>query len=165
MEIKTLISKGAIECAPKATGFHARVFLVPKKNGKLRLVFNMKPLSRFIAAKSFKMATLKMVARLLRLGDFVVSLDLSDTYFHVCIHPASHCFLRFQFTGKFFQFRAMPFGLSSAPCMFTKLTCPITLFCWRFGIRVIFYLDDSIIMAHSRQSLLQHHDLVLTLLK
>lgn len=49
--------------------------------------------------------------------------------------------------------------------MFTKLTHPIAHFCWHLGIRIIFYLDDSIIMAHSRQTLVQHRDLVLSLLQ
>lgn len=45
----------------------------------------MKPLSQFILAKGFKMATLKMVAQSLHQGDFLASLDLSDAYFHVAV--------------------------------------------------------------------------------
>lgn len=111
------------------------------------------------------MATLKMVAHSLCHGDHVVSLDLSDAYFHVRIHPSFRRFLRFQFQGRFYQFCAMPFGLSSSPLTFTKLTRPITLFCRRLGVRVIFYLDDSIIMARSWQTLIHHRDLVLSLLR
>lgn len=110
------------------------------------------------------MATLKMLARSLCSGNFVVYLDLSDAYFHIRIDPAFCRFLRFQFQGTFFQFQAMPFGLSSAPRTLSKLTWPITLFCRHLGIRIIFYLDDSIIMARSRQFLLKHRDLVLSLL-
>lgn len=59
----------------------------------------------------------------------------------------------------------MPFGLCSVPRTFTKLTRPITLFCRCLGVCVIFYLDDSIIMAHSRQTLIHHRKLVLSLLR
>lgn len=96
------------------------------------------------------MATLKMVAGALRLGNFVVFLDLSDAYFHVRVAPSDRQFLRFKFKGRLFQFRAMPFGLSSAPWIFTKLTRPITVFCCCLGIQIIFCLDESIIMARSR---------------
>lgn len=86
----------------------------------------------------------------------MVSLDLTDAYFHIRIAPAFRHFLHFQFQGTFYQFRAMPFGLSSAPRTFMKLTWPITLFCRRLRIQIIFYLDDLIIMARSCQSLLHH---------
>lgn len=72
-------------------------------------------------------------------------------------------FLRFKFKGKFYQFRAMPFGLVSAPRTFTKLMRPITCFCCHLGICIIFYLDDTIVMARSREVVLQHRDLVLAL--
>lgn len=44
------------------------------------------------------------------------------------------------------------------------LNCPITAFCQQLGIWIIFYLDDSFIIARSRQVALQHQDFVLSLL-
>lgn len=163
-EVSDLLCKRAIESAPAQIGFYAHIFLVLKKNGKMRLVFNMKPLNRFISARSFKMATLKMVVGALRKDDFVVSLDLLDTYFHLRIDPNFRRFFRFKFWGKFFQFRAMLFGLCSTPHVFTMLTRAITRFCRSRGIRIIFYLDDTIIMACSRALALQHRDFVMSLL-
>lgn len=58
----------------------------------------------------------------------------------------------------------MPFGLLSALRIFTKFMHPITAFCHHLGIQIIFYMDDSIIMARSRELALQHRDLVLSLL-
>lgn len=164
-ETDAMLKKKAIKKAPPSLGFYARVFLVPKKKGKQCPDFNMKSLNAFIVSHGFRMATLKMVAGTLRKGDFVVSLDLSDAYFHLRIHPRFRRFLCFKFRGKLFQFRAMPFGLSSAPRVFTRITQPITLFCRRLGIRIIFYLDDPIIMARSRQEAIRHRDFVLLLLK
>lgn len=89
---------------------------------------------RFIVGLGFRMATLKMVAGALRKGDHVVSLDLSDAYFHLSVSPSFRHFLRFKFKGKLFQFKAMPFGLSSAPLMFTRITRPITLFAADWGL-------------------------------
>lgn len=111
------------------------------------------------------MATLKMVAASLRRHDFVVSLDLSDTYFHLNIDRSFRRFLHFKFEGTVYQFRAMPFGLCSSPRLFTILTRVITHFCRAHGIRIIFYLDDTIIMARSRTVVIQHQDFVMQLLK
>lgn len=117
-------------------------------------------LKRFIISQSFKMATLKMVATSFCVGVDVVSLDLSDAYFHVRIHRDSRHFLFFRLDGKFYQFHAMPFHLGFALQVYTKLTLPIMLFCRHLGILIIF-LDDTIIMAWSCAVLLQHQHLVL----
>lgn len=95
-EIKSLKQKCAIEPAPHSLGFYARVFLVPKKNGKQCPVFNMKLLNYFLSNSSFKMATLKMVASSLRVGDFAALVDPSDAYFHVNIMASSRRFLSFR---------------------------------------------------------------------
>lgn len=162
-EVRVLKDKHAIERAPASLSFYARLLLVPMKNGKMRPVFNIRPLIRFVANSSFKMVTLKMVVGTLGIGDFAASLDLSEAYFHVWISPASQCFLHFKFENQLWQFRAMPFGLCSAPHIFTKRTCPVTLFCCKLGICIIFYLDNSIIMARSKDQLIAHWDFVLCL--
>lgn len=133
-----MLAKKAIEQAFPLLGFYAQVFIVPEENGKQRHVFNMKPLNAFIVSRSFQMTTLKMVAEALRTNDFVVSLVLSNAYFHLSMAPQHRLFLRFEFQGKLFRFKAMPFGFSSAPRICTKITHPVTLFCRRLGIRIIF---------------------------
>ena len=105
-----------------------------------------------------------MVKASLRPGDWAVSLNLSDAFCHVPIHPCHRKFFRFCFQNKFYQFRAMPFGYNAAPRIFTKLTRPIALFCRQKGIRILFYLDDSLILAQSRDQSLAHRDNVLDLL-
>lgn len=159
-----MLEKKATEWAQPSLGFYAQVFLVPKKNGKQRPVFKVKPLNAFIVGRTFHGATLKLVAGSLRKGNFMVPLDLSDAYFHLRVRPQFCCFLQFKFWGKLFQLWAMPFGLSSAPRTFTRITRPVTLFCSRLGIRIIFYLNNSIIMAHLRQEAIQYPNSVLLLL-
>lgn len=165
VEVQSLLSKRAIEHASPRVGFYARIFLVLKKNGKLRPVFNMKLLNRFIKARGFHMATLKMVAAAIRHNDFAVSLDLSDAHFHVNVAPEHRCFLCFKFKGKIFQFKAMSFGLSSAPRLFTKLMRVISWYCHQKGICIIFYLDDTVILARSRTQAIEHRNAVMSLLR
>ena len=54
------------------------------------------------------------------------------------------------------QFKALPFGLSSAPQTFTKLLKPVVCTLRRLGIRMILYLDDMLIMAQSRHEIRSH---------
>lgn len=67
-------------------------------------------------------------------------------------------------TSCLYQFQAMLFGLSSTLWIFTKWTQTITDFCLHLGIRIIYYLDDLIIMARSREMALQHCNFVLSFL-
>ena len=50
---------------------------------------------------------------------WMASVDLKDTYFHIRVVAAHHQFLRFSWQGTSYQFRIFPFGLSSAPRVFT----------------------------------------------
>ena len=68
------------------------------------------------------MDTLEDIRSLLRPGDWAVSIDLKDAYFHVPIHPEARKFLRFGWRGRLFQYCVLPFGLCTAPWIFTKLT-------------------------------------------
>ena len=162
-EVKALQAKQAIERVPRTKGFYARVFLVPKKGGSYRPVFNLRPLNQSIAKKKFKMATVKTVASAIRPGDFAVSIDLKDAYLHVPVLSAHRKFLKFTFQGVTYQFKVLPFGLSSAPRTFTKMTRVVILYCRALGIRLIFYLDDGLLLARPRQLAANHRDILVGL--
>lgn len=95
------------------------------------------------------------------LNDFAVSHNLSDAYFHANVAPSHRHFLRSKFADKFYQFKAMPFGLSSAPYLFTKLTRAISWYCPQYGIQIIFYLDDTVILARSQNLAINHRNAVM----
>ena len=90
-EIENLLNKRAVERVqnPGTPGFYSRIFLVPKKNGKLRLIIDLSLLNRYIKKQSFKMETFKSVRQAMRLSDWAVSIDLTDAYLHVPIHHQS----------------------------------------------------------------------------
>ena len=82
----------------------------------------------------------------MRANDWLAKLDLSDAYLTVPLHPSHRRFVQFTWRGKTFQFTCLPFGLSSAPRIFTKLLKPIVSFLRKRGIRLVIYLDDILIM-------------------
>ena len=61
------------------------------------------------------METVSSVLLSVRERDFQASLDLKDSYFQIQIHPSSRKLLRFTSEGTVYQFRALCFGLSTAP--------------------------------------------------
>ena len=164
-EVGSLLRKGAIEQVHEETlGFFSYLFLVPKKEGGRRPVINLKPLNQYIRKKSFRMTTLKEVGQSIRQGDWSITIDLQDAFLHVPMHKDYRRFLRFSWNVKIYQFRRLPFGLTSSPQVFTDITTPLVEFCRIRGIRVIFYLDDILVLASSRTLLCQHRDFVLKLL-
>lgn len=54
-------------------------------------------------------------------GDWMVALDLQDIYFHIPILPAHRCYMRFKVGHQHYQFAVLPFGITSAPWVFTKM--------------------------------------------
>ena len=93
----------------------------------------------------------------------MVSLDLKDAYLQVPIHPDSRKYLRFVASGRVYQFKALCFGLSMAPQVFTRVMTPVAAILHRAGFRICRYLDDWLIQAASRVQVLQALDTVLHL--
>lgn len=88
---------------------------------------------------------------------FMASIDLRDACLHIPIAPQSQKFLRVAVNmGKEvlrLQFRALPFGLSSAPRVFTKVMAEALTPVHLQGIAVIPYLDDLLFFAPFREKL------------
>ena len=146
-QIQTLLKEGNIEEAPNNKGFFTYPFLIPKKNGKSRFIMNLKPLNRYIKCTKFKMTTLKQIRESLRNGQWAVQMDIKSAYCHVPMHRRHRCFLRFRYKGKVYQFKTLPFGLSTAPKTFTRCTRPILLYCRKLGITLFLYLDDALVLG------------------
>ncbi|KAL0165985.1 hypothetical protein M9458_037829, partial [Cirrhinus mrigala] len=155
-EVLILLEKGAIEVvhpAQSESGFYSHYFLVPKKDGGLRPILDLRHLNRALMKRPFKMLTLKQILSHVRPGDWFLSLDLKDAYFHIQIAPHHRRFLRFAFEGVAYQYTVLPFGLSLAPRTFTKCMDAALLPLRQKGIRILNYLDDWLVLAQSEAEL------------
>lgn len=81
-------------------------------------------------------------------------LDLKDAYLLVPIDPGDKKFLRFEYCNKLYQFKALPFGLSSASCVFIKIGKQIVNWLRKKGVKVVIYLDDFLIFGNSYKTCL-----------
>ena len=129
-----LITKGAVELAPlPSMGFYSRLFVVWMTSGPWRPVIDLSHLNRFLASSHFKMETIQSILLSVRPGDWMVSIDL-EAYLQVPVHPDSRKYLRFVAFGRVYQFRALCFGLSSAPQVFTRVMAPVSSILHSMGI-------------------------------
>ena len=151
--IQSLLSKNAIERVEnvKSLGFYSRLFLVPKPHQRWRPVIDLSRLNTFLHVEKFKMETPESIRTSLVPGEWVSSIDLSDAYLHIPIHPNSRKYLRFCYKAQVFQFTSLPFGLATAPQVFTMIVKEVKLMALSRGLRIHQYLDDWLIRSQSQE--------------
>lgn len=156
-EVGKLLSKGAIEQVSHGPGeFVSTLFLVPKKSGDFRPVINLKPFNKFVQRVHFKMESIDLLSSLLQPGDYLASVDLKDAYFSVNMDPRDRKYLRFCWNSIVYEFTCLPFGYSLAPRVFTKILKPVYASLRFQDIRIIYYIDDTLIISNSSDQCSQH---------
>ena len=114
-------------------------------------VIDLSRLNTFLHVEKFKMETPESIRTSLIPGEWVSSIDLSDAYLHIPIHPNSRKYLRFCYKSQVFQFTSLPFGLATAPQVFTMIVKEVKLMALSRGLRVHQYLDDWLIRSQSQE--------------
>ncbi|XP_077135578.1 uncharacterized protein LOC143792936 [Ranitomeya variabilis] len=154
IEIKSLLAKRVLIDVPSSQtglGFYSPLFLITKPDGSYRTIFNLRRLNTFIRPVTFKMESVRSAIKNLFPNCYMVVLDLKDAYYHLPIHQSHQQFLRVAVVIdgqiRHLQYRAMPFGLSMAPRVFTKLLLEVMSFLRLKDTLVIPYLDDLLIVG------------------
>jgi len=115
--------------------------LAVAEGSKLRLVLDLKYVNSYLNSQTFKYENLSTVAKLFEKDFFFGTFDLRDGYYHIPIAKSHQKYLGFSWTFKngttrYFYFKVLSLGLSSACYAFTKVMRPL-IAKWRSqGIRV-----------------------------
>ena len=136
------------------------MFIVPKKDGGWRPIINLKRLNSYLEVPHFKMEGIRDLKDILQMGDYMGKLDLKDAYLTVPVKESHRDFLKFQWKDQSYRFCSLPFGLATAPRVFTKILRPLAAKLRKQGIQILFYLDDLLVLAQSQQMLDQHIQLL-----
>ena len=105
-------------------------------------ILDLHILNKALMKRKFKMLTSRQLVQFIKPGDWFVTIDLKDAYFHIPIYPRHQKFLRFAFEGKAYQFCSLPFGPALAPRVFTKCVEAAIAPLRQLGLRLFHYLDD-----------------------
>lgn len=108
---------GSSQSAPSEleSRFYSHYFVVPKTDGCLRPVLDLRPINQALHKCAFRMTTLKQLLAQVRPGDWITLVDLKDAHFHIQI-----VMRRFALEGKAYHYAVLPFGLALAPHTFSK---------------------------------------------
>lgn len=153
-EINRFLLSGVIVEDPYVQ-YISPISCVPKKNKKLRLIFDLRHLNGHVENKQFHYEDINSVLSLIDHNDKLVTIDVRDGFYHVPISKHSQQFLGFEFDGKTYKWCRLPFGLCVSPYFFCKTIKPIVSYLRSIGVKVSVYVDDFIVSA--KPDVIEHH--------
>ena len=150
------VAAGRMDIAPSLAETHTNpIGLIPKPHqpNKFRLIVDLSAPSDFSVNDgidpslcSLEYATVDQAARLTRgagPGALMSQLDLSSAYRRVPVHADDHHLLGVEWQGMVYRDKTLPFGLRSAPKLFTALADGLAWAMACRGIRdFLHYLND-----------------------
>ena len=140
------------------------LFLVTKRSGG-RPVINLQPLNRFIPNKTFRMESILHMKDILKPNSFLTKIDLTEAFYSIPIAKKSRKYLQFIYNKKLDQFCVLPFEISTAPRVFSKILKPVIALLCRRGMSLIIYLDNLLIAGGAYIDCLNHTKQVIFLLE
>jgi hypothetical protein len=155
-QIEEELRVGAIEKVEKDQCLWiSPTFLVPKKGGEWRKVMDCRGLNKYIIDTTFQMEDHRTLALLLERRQYAVSIDIEKAYYHVPVNEQMQPYLAFHYGEQFYRYLGMPFGVRSAPRVFTHIMrATMTEVRKRWHIASLHYLDD-LLFLHSDRDCLQ----------
>lgn len=151
-DIEKMLSTQVIkEIIPNKFTFVSQIFNVAKKDVGARSVINLRPLnSNYVDTVHFKMSCMNTVLQMISKGDFLVSIDLEQCYYHYAVYVPHKKYLVFQWLDKFYCCLTTPFGLACMPRICTKTISVLLSALRKQNIQVVAFLDDLALRASSR---------------
>ena len=159
-EVQILLEKKAVEIVRDTTSLQPDFLSEEENRLFFCLIIDLSSLNKMMKVDYFQMETAASIRRAIPPGAWAVSIDLMDAYLHIPIHPASRKYLRFSLEGTIYQFRALPFEISTALFVFTNLMEIVAGHIRSLGPNIHQYFDDWLVHRLSQESLLSDLSLV-----
>ncbi|XP_048776627.2 uncharacterized protein LOC125680870 isoform X2 [Ostrea edulis] len=152
-EISQLIKAG---CVVEVTNkpYIVSPLSVAENRSKKRLILDLSRLNNYVRYEKIKFEDWKTAIDYFEKDCYCLKFDLKSGYHHIDISDSFQTYLGFSWNDKFYCYTVLPFGLSSAPFIFTKCLRPIVKFWRKRGIKIVLYLDDGFVFASSKHECL-----------
>ena len=134
--------------------------------GKRRLIWDGQHVNAHLIVKSFRMEPLQKEGRtLFEQCAYGGTIDVSQAYHHVEMHESAQPYLGFEWGGTFYKFIVLPFGISTAPRIFSMVMGHCVRFLRYKGASLISWLDDLIFAHATGRGAVQMAQLIIRILE
>eukprot|EP00118_Oscarella_pearsei_P020264 m.218920 g.218920 ORF g.218920 m.218920 type:complete len:1393 (+) comp39915_c0_seq7:688-4866(+) len=145
-ELDRLLREGVIERV-ESSPWISNIVIVRKKSGALRLCVGLQVVNKAIIPGKYPLPTLEEMASEFAGSTWFSKLDLRQGYLQVPLAKESRYLTAFVSHDGVFQFRRLPFGLSSAPSAFQRMMKTVLM----GASGTVVYLDDIVVHAASKE--------------
>ena len=155
--IQDMLSKGIIE--PSYAAYLSPIVLISKPDGSKRMCIDYRAVNTKIKIDIHPLPRLDELLDDVAGHGYYCTLDLKDAYYQCLLDEPSRDITTFSDGKSLFRFKRLPFGLSVAPAIFTRVMQEVLRPLVNLGF-VRNYLDDVIIFGPDIDTLLEHLELV-----
>ena len=149
-QLRLMITMGLISRSESEWRFPT--FIVPKKNGEARIVFDYRKLNAITKRLAYSLPSIQQLMGKFKDKSWISTIDIKSGYWHIPIREADRCKTAFIFNGKVYEWNVMPFGPTNAPPHFQKTMDKI----FDDLEYVMVYMDDITIISSSPEQHQQH---------
>ena len=160
-QLEDLINRGFI--TPSTSPYAAPVLFVPKKDGTSRMVIDYRLLNAITIKNRYPLPRIDELMDRLHGAKIFSKIDLASGYHQIKVAECDQHKTAFRTRFGHYEFKVLPFGLTSAPATFMRLMNDTLMpYLDQF---VIVYLDDICIYSKTPEEHLEHVRKILTLLR
>jgi hypothetical protein len=160
-QVKELLHFGLISLS--TSPFASLVLLVQKKDGTWRFCVDYRKLNSLTVKNIFPMPLIDEILDELHGSKYFSRLDFKSGFHQIRMDPADEYKTTFKTHHGHYQFKVMPFGLTSAPATFQcTMNSILEPFLRKF---IIVFMDDILVYSGSLSDHAQHLKQVLTQLR
>ena len=142
-ELQSMVELKVIEPVEHPTEWCSGLTIVPKANGNIRMCVDLTMLNRGVEREFYPLPRVSDMLSQLATGRLFSKLDANSGFWQIVLDPESRELTTFLTPWGRFQFRRLPFGLSSAPEIFQRSMEKIL-----FGLEgVICMMDDVLVFG------------------
>ncbi|GFV17946.1 retrovirus-related Pol polyprotein from transposon 412 [Trichonephila clavipes] len=157
-QVDEWVKNGIVE--PCSSPYASQVVVVKKKDGKSRVCIDYRCLNRKLIKDNYPLPLIDDILDCLQNAKIFTTLDLKNGFFHVAVNERTRKFTSFVTHNGQYQFRRMPFGLSTCPSTFMRYINAIFRHLISKSI-VLPYMDDVVILAANESQALEYLKIVL----
>ena len=127
-------------------------FVVPKKNGEARIVFDYRLLNAITKRMAYSLPSIEQLTARFKGKYFISTIDIKSGYWHIPVRKEDRQKTAFIFNGKVYEWNVMPFGPTNAPPHFQKVMDEI----FSDLQFVMVYMDDITIISRTAEEHKSH---------